>query len=92
MTEDARRAAAIQKFYEVYRELQKYDSLRLRTRMELGGEALIEITRYSGENPGDRILRITQEDEAIAYEQATDQLINMLDRRRKDRKAGQRGA
>lgn len=92
MNEEKRRTAAIHNFYKVYRELKQYESLRLHTRTELGGELLIEITRYSGGRSSDRILRVSQKDEAEAYEQATEQLEDMLEQIKKDGKAGQRGA
>lgn len=88
MSEDERRTAAIYNFYDVYRELQKYDSLRMHLHTELGGETLIEIYRYQGEVKGSRILRVTQDDEVEAYEQAADEVKNMLEKIKKDRKAG----
>ena len=43
-------------------------------------DALIEIYRYQGEKKGERILKVTQEDEADAYEQAADQVKGLLER------------
>ncbi len=88
MSEDERRTAAIHNFYKEYRELQKYVNLRMHSHTELGGETLIEIYRYRGEVKGDRVLKVTQDEEAAAYEQATDQVRNMLEQLKKDRKAG----
>lgn len=88
MSEDERRTAAIYNFYDVYRELQKYDSLRMHLHTVLGGETLIEIYRYRGEIKEGRILRVTQDDEVEAYEKAADEVKNMLEQIKKDRKAG----
>ena len=67
MTEDERRTAALHSFYEAYRELQQYDNLRLHTHSSIyeKDDALIEIYRYQGEKKGERILKVTQEDEEI---------------------------
>lgn len=82
MTEDERRTAALHSFYEAYRELQQYDNLRLHTYSSIyeKDDALIEIYRYQGEKKGERILKVTQEDEADAYEQAADQVKGLLER------------
>lgn len=79
MTEDERRTAAIHKFYRVYRELQKYDTLRLHTHESIYDDTLIEAYRYHGEKKGEKVLRVTQENTADAYEQAADQVENMLE-------------
>lgn len=79
MTEDERRTAAIHKFYKVYRELQKYDNLRLHTHESIYDDTLIEAYRYNGEQKGKRVLRVTQENTADAYEQAADQVENILE-------------
>lgn len=79
MTEDERRTAAIHKFYKVYRELQKYDKLRLHTHKSIYDDTLIEAYRYHGEQKGERVLRVTQENTADAYEKAADQVDNMLE-------------
>lgn len=92
MSEDGRRAAAIHKFYDLYSELKKYDTLRMHSHTALGEDTVITIDRYYGAGKSERILRVSQEDEAVAYEQAADQLKNMLEQRKKDRKVGQRGA
>ena len=88
MREDKRRKTAIRNFYMVYRELQQYARLRLHTRVERTGEALIECYRYNGEVKAERVLRISDEDEVAAYEKAEAQVNNMLLRFRQDRKAG----
>ena len=82
MTEDERRTAALHSFYEAYRELQQYDNLRLYTHSSIyeKDDALIEVYRYQGEKKGERILKVTQEDEADAYEQAADQVKGLLER------------
>ena len=82
MTEDERRTAALHSFYEAYRELQQYDNLRLHTHSSIyeKGDALIEIYRYQGEKKGERILKVTQEEEADAYEQAADQVKCLLEK------------
>lgn len=82
MTEDERRTAALHSFYEAYRELQQYDNLRLHTHSSIyeKDDTLIEIYRYQGEKKGERILKVTQEDEADAYEQAADQVKGLLER------------
>lgn len=92
MTEDERRKEAIYNFYAAYEELKRYDALRMHSRTALGEDTVIEIYRYYGDSKGERILRVTQEDEVAAYEQAADQVKNMLEQIREDRKAGQRGA
>lgn len=79
MTEDERRTAAIHKFYKVYRELQKYDNLRLHTHESIYDDTLIEAYRYHGEKKGEKVLRVTQENSADAYERAADQVENMLE-------------
>lgn len=86
MTEDERRTAALHSFYEAYRELQQYDNLRLHTHSSIyeKDDALIEIYRYQGEKKGERILKVTQEDEADAYEQAADQVKGLLLERAKN--------
>lgn len=78
MSEDARRAAAIHKFYEVYRELQKYDNLRMHMNESIYDDTLIEVYRYHGSSKGERVLKVTQESTAEAYEQAAEQLKDML--------------
>ncbi len=80
MTEDERRATALHSFYEAYRELQRYDNLRLHTHASIypKDDALIEIYRYQGDRKGERVLKVTQEDEVDAYEQAADQVRSML--------------
>lgn len=82
MTEDERRTAALHNFYTLYRELQQYDNLRPHTHSSIyeKDDALIEIYRYQGEKKGERILKVTQEDEADAYEQAADQVKDLLER------------
>lgn len=80
MTEDERRKIALNNFYETYRELQRYDNLRLHTHASVypKDDALIEIYRYQGDRKGERVLKVTQEDEVDAYEQAADQVRSML--------------
>lgn len=80
MTEDERRTAAIHRFYTLYRELQKYDNLRLHTHSSIYDDTLIEAYRYRGEKKDERVLRVTQENEADAYEQAADQVKSLLER------------
>lgn len=60
----------------------------------------IEIHRYYGERKGERVLRVTQEEaegaevsaEVAAYEQAADQLENMIKSRRESLEARQQAA
>ena len=78
MTEDERRTAAINRFYALYRALQKYDNLRLHTHSSIYDDTLIEAYRYHGEKKGERVLKVTQENDADAYEQAADQVRSML--------------
>lgn len=94
MTEDERRTAAIHSFYEAYRELQRYDNLRLHTYASIyaNEDALIEIYRYHGDKRGDRVLKVTQKDEADAYERATDQVKTMLRQIRENKEAERRRA
>ena len=89
MTADEKRTAAIHDFYKVYRELQKYDNLRLHTRESIYDEALIEVYRYHGEKKDERVIRITQEDAATTYIQATDQVRSLL-QQAKERRAAER--
>jgi hypothetical protein len=93
MTEDERRTAALHSFYEAYRELQQYDNLRLHTHSSIyeKDDALIEIYRYQGEKKGERILKVTQEDEADAYEQAADQVKGLLERAKNETERRRRG-
>lgn len=72
-----RRKAAIHNFFKAYRELKKYKDLRLHTRTAKG-ETMIEIGRYSGNVRRERILKVSQDNETEAYEQATDNINNML--------------
>lgn len=94
MTEDTRRIEAICNFYQVYRELQWYENLRMHTHTSIyeRDDTLIEIYRYYGERKGERILRVTQEDEVEAYEQARDQVESLLQSIKQDRETGRRGA
>ena len=78
MTEEERRATAIHKFYNAYRELQQYEDLRLHTHEGIYDDALIEVYRYHGEKKGERVLRVTQEDTARAYEQAAELVESMI--------------
>lgn len=90
MTADGRRSKAIAAYYEAYREYKKLDTVREHTRVEMSGDALIEIRRYYGDRKGEHILRVTQEEaegaevsaEVAAYEQAADQLLYMIKARR----------
>lgn len=91
MTEDDRRTAAIHKCYKAYRELQKYDTLRLHTRENVYDDVLIEVYRYSGGKKCERVFKVTQENAADAYEQAAEQLKHMLEQKQNDGKAGQHG-
>ena len=69
-------------------------------RVEMSGDTLIEIHRYYGERKGERALRVTQEEaegaevsaEVAAYEQAADQLENMIKSRREGLEARQQAA
>lgn len=91
MTADERRSKAIEAYYKAYREYKKLDTVREHMRVEMSGDTLIEIHRYYGDRKGERILRVTQEEaegaetsaEVAAYEQATDQLLSMIEGRRK---------
>lgn len=91
MTADERRSAAIGAYYKAYREYQKLDTVREHMRVEMSGDALIEIHRYYGDRKGECVLRVTQEAaeegaevsaEVAAYEQAADQLLSMIKARR----------
>lgn len=98
MTADERRSKAIRDFYRVYKEYGQLDNVRYHTRVEMSGDALIEIHRYYGDRKGERILRVTQEEaegaevsaEVAAYEQATDQLLNMIKGRRESLEENER--
>ena len=98
MTADERRSKAIKDFYRVYKEYGQLDNVRYHTRVEMSGDALIEIHRYYGDRKGERVLRVTQEEaegaevsaEVAAYEQATDQLINMIKTRRESLEENER--
>lgn len=77
-----RRETAIDNFFRAYKELKKYKEVRLHTcvtiHTALKYETLIEIDRYAGGERKERILKVTQEDEIEAYEQATDYINEML--------------
>lgn len=98
MTADERRSKAIRDFYRVYKEYGQLDNVRYHMRVEMSGDALIEIHRYYGERKGERILRVTHEEvegaevsaEVAAYEQATDQLLNMIKTRRESLEENER--
>lgn len=89
MTEDERRTAAIHKFYKAYRELQKYDNLRLHTHESIYDDTLIEAYRYHGEKKGECVLRVTRENDADAYEQAADQVKSLLERAKMKKKGAE---
>lgn len=72
-----KRKEAIHNFFKAYKELKKYKDLRLHTRTA-NGETLIEIDRYSGNTKVEKVLRILQDNEAEAWEQAADNVNNML--------------
>ncbi len=98
MTADERRSKAIAAYYEAYREYKKLDTVREHMRVEMSGDALIEIHRYYGDRKGERILRVTHEEvegaevstEVAAYEQATDQLLYMIKTRRESLEENER--
>ena len=100
MTADERRRKAIEGYYKAYREYKKLDTVREHMRVEMSGDTLIEIHRYYGERKGERVLRVTQEEaegaevsaEVAAYEQAADQLENMIKSRRESLEARQQAA
>lgn len=91
MTADERRSKAIEAYYKAYREYQKLDTVREHMRVEMSGDALIEIHRYYGDRKGERILRVTMKEEdgaevsaeVEAYERAANQLLSMIESRRK---------
>lgn len=72
-----KRKEAIHNFFKAYKELKKYKDIRLHTRTAKG-ETLIEIDRYRGDIKAEKILRITQDNETEAWEQAADNINNML--------------
>ncbi len=98
MTADERRSKAIEAYYKAYREYKQLDTVREHMRVEMSGDALIEIHRYYGDRKGERVLRVTQEEtegaevsaEVAAYEQATDQLISMIKGRRESLEQNER--
>lgn len=98
MTADERRSKVIRDFYRVYKEYGQLDNVRYHMRVEMSGDALIEIHRYYGDRKGERILRVTHEEvegaevsaEVAAYEQAADQLINMIKARRESLEENER--
>lgn len=99
MTADERRRKAIGAYYKAYREYQKLDTVREHTRVEMSGDALIEIHRYYGDRKGERVLRVTQEAaeegaevsaEVAAYEQAADQLLSLIKARRESLEENER--
>lgn len=100
MTADERRRKAIEGHYKAYREYKKLDTVREHMRVEMSGDTLIEIHRYYGERKGERVLRVTREEEegaevsaeVAAYEQAADQLENMIKSRRESLEARQQAA
>lgn len=90
MTAEERRREAIERYYKAYREYKQMDSVREHTRIEMSGNALIEIHRYYGERKGRLILRVTEDEdeqvevsaEVAAYEKAADYLISMIKNKR----------
>lgn len=80
MNKDQRRAAAIRNYYRVFNGLRRSGKLRDHTRTELNGNTIIEVYRDYVDGKSERIFKITQEDEVLAYEQATDQLRHILSR------------
>ena len=98
MTADERRSKAIAAYYEENKKYKKLDNVREHMRVEMSGDALIEIHRYYGDRKGERILRVTHEEvegaevstEVAAYEQATDQLLYMIKTRRESLEENER--
>lgn len=98
MTADERRRAAIAAYYKAYREYKKLDTVREHMRVEMSGDTLIEIHRYYGDRKGERILRVTMEEEegaevsaeVEAYERAAAQLLSMIENRRKSLEENER--
>lgn len=83
---------AIHEFYAAYEELKQYGTYRMHTHSSIypKDDALIEIFAYNGNEKQERVLKVTQEDEVEAYNQATDQLYSMLDALRKEAKERRR--
>lgn len=79
MTADERRSKAIEAYYKAYREYKKLDTVREHMRVEMSGDTLIEMAEGAETSA-----------EVAAYERATDQLLSMIEGRRKSLEENER--
>lgn len=73
---DEERSALINKFYQIYRPIQKSHGLRYHMRFDIYGNNLIEIWEYAGERRGRCICKVKEETEIACYKRAIEMLIS----------------
>lgn len=87
---DGERSALINKFYQIYRPIQKSHGLRYHMHFDIYGNNLIEIWEYEGEKRGRYICRVKEETETDCYKRAIEILesYNRKDTVKHEKKAG----
>lgn len=73
---DEERSALINKFYQIYRPIQKSHGLRYHMHFDIYGNNLIEIWEYAGERRGRCICKVKEETETACYKRAIEMLIS----------------
>lgn len=73
---DEERSALINKFYQIYRPIQKSQGLRYHMNFDIYGNNLIEIWEYVGERRGRCICKVKEETEVACYKRAIEILIS----------------
>ena len=73
---DEERSALINKFYQIYRPIQKSHGLRYHMHFDIYGNNLIEIWEYAGEVRKRCICKVKEEDEIACYKRAIEMLIS----------------
>lgn len=73
---DGERSALINKFYQIYRPIQKSHGLRYHMHFDIYGNNFIEIWEYAGEVRKRCICKVKEEDEIACYKRAIEMLIS----------------
>lgn len=71
---DEERRALIHKYYQIYRALQKRQSLREHSHFDIYGNNFIEIWEYVGDRRGRCICKVREETETDCYKRAIEVL------------------
>lgn len=71
---DEERRALIHKYYQIYRALQKRQSLREHSHFDIYGNNFIEIWEYVGDRRGRCICKVREETEIDCYKRAIEVL------------------